>query len=57
MKGFYFCYDERISRELERKKIEKITVALHPKTGRKFWLYQQTPEFSATLRQIIANTR
>lgn len=53
MKGFYFCYDERINRELERRKFEKITVALHPRTRCKFWLYQQSPELSAALKQLI----
>lgn len=55
MKKYFFCYDEELSEFLSLEKhIRYITVAINPKTGCKFWLYEQTPSLSEAIKQSKA---
>lgn len=49
---YFFCYDEKIAKYLRYDKgILFITSALHEKSGRKFYLFEQTEELAIALSE------
>lgn len=47
---YFFCYDEKIAKYLRYEKgIQFITVANHVKTGKTFYLFEQSPELTEAL--------
>jgi hypothetical protein len=52
MRDYFFCYDSKVSAYLRRKGNRYITVAIHPDTRRKFWLFRQSKELTEALAEI-----
>lgn len=47
---YFFCYDKKIMKYLKYDNgIPFITSALHEKTGKKFWLFEQSSELKEAL--------
>ncbi|MNX85369.1 hypothetical protein D3C86_1172050 [compost metagenome] len=52
-KAYFFCYDPTVNNRLHRELgIKYVTRAIHPETGRMFWLYERNEEFSAAIDAI-----
>lgn len=50
---YFFCYDPEISRQLHAfYGFPFITNAVHPKTGKMFWLYERTDSLNAAIGSI-----
>ena len=49
---YFFCYDEKIAKYLRYDKgILFITSAIHEKTGKKFWLFEQSNKLAEALSE------
>lgn len=49
---YFFCYSPRLKGRLLDAGLRYICVGTNESTGRKFWLFEQTPELSEALTVI-----
>jgi len=49
---YFYCYDGKMMRKLQDKKIRYITRALTIDKLQKFWLYEITPDLQKALEEI-----
>ncbi|AWG44159.1 hypothetical protein BEH_24220 [Priestia filamentosa] len=53
---YYYCYNKSVHTYLHLKRgIPFICTALHEKTGKKFWLYEQDNRLTNALRDYQLN--
>ncbi|WP_246029296.1 hypothetical protein [Paenibacillus humicus] len=52
MRTFFFCYDRAMKVRLCERGFRYITVALHPRTHRIFWMFENNPELTAALHDL-----
>ena len=52
--GVFVCYDRVQKNYFKDKGLKDVVYGIHPKTGKKFWVFLQTNEFDKVIKEWLA---